>query len=372
MMSDSRNREKVRHALTQVIDDAAAVPTLSPRDMDFAFRVARRARLLGRLAHSLLDSEKAALLPQTAVDQLEGAAAMARARARLAMWELDRIARAMTDSPETPLVIMKGCAYLVLELPNAPGRVFADVDLLTAEGCLGDVERCLNERGWETRKLSPYDQNYYRNWTHELPPMVHEEREVEIDLHHNVLPRTARLNPSSAKLLESAQPLPDSRYRVLGSEDILLHAMTHLMFDADLADQLRDLLDIRDIALHFAASEECFWQRLVSRAVELDLTLPAYYSLRYCQRLLDADIPVAVMNQVEDWAPPKPLRWMMDQCVPRALYPQHPDAPDRVTEFCRLLMYVRSHWIRMPPWLLVYHLSYKFLVTRFGKNTAQA
>jgi hypothetical protein len=56
----------------------------------------------------------------------------------------------------------------------------------------------------------------------------------------------------------------------------------------------------------------------------------------------------------------------MDRLAPRALMPQHPDRPDRWSGLARLLLYIRSHWIRMPPWLLAYHLGYKFAATRMG------
>ena len=52
----------------------------------------------------------------------------------------------------------------------------------------GGAERRLVEQGWQGTKLSPYDQHYYRAWTHELPPLVHVEREVEADLQDDTRP----------------------------------------------------------------------------------------------------------------------------------------------------------------------------------------
>ncbi len=188
---------------------------------------------------------------------------------------------------------------------------------------------------------------------------------MEIDLHHNVLPRTARLKPDGVKLLERSRPLAESRYRVLCEEDIVLHAMTHLMFDSDLADKLKDLVDVADLIEHFSASSDDFWEVLVERAGELDLKRPAYYSLRYCQKFLGTEIPEHVQQTVASWGPFAPVRALMDALAERALFPLHPDRPSRWAQLSRLLLYMRSHWIRMPPWLLAYHLSVKFLRTRF-------
>ena len=82
----------------------------------------------------------------------------------------------------------------------------ADVDLLVPESALGAVEQALAARGWQTKELSPYDQHYYREGTHELPPMTHVERDVEVDLHHSILPRTSRLKPDSALPILSFWP----------------------------------------------------------------------------------------------------------------------------------------------------------------------
>lgn len=359
-------RAHVREIVNRLVRSPQEMPNLGAAEMDMTLRVGRRARLLGRVANRLRDAGHLETLSPLVADQLESMLTMAESRKRLALWELDRIDWALGDHP-APLVVMKGCTYVLLGLPNAPGRVFADVDLLTDRDQLAVVEELLSERGWETQKLSPYDQNYYRNWTHELPPLVHCEREVEIDLHHNVLPPTARLKPASDKLLERSRPVDGSRYRVLCDEDIVLHAMTHLMFDADLDDKIRDLVDIHDLVTHFAEKRESFWSDFVQRVEDLGLERPAYYSLRYCQALLKTAIPRSVTTASDHWGPPRLVVRLMDFLVPRALYPPHPDAPSAVDGWCRLLLYMRSHWIRMPPWLLAYHLSYKFFMTRIRR-----
>lgn len=356
---------ELRATLTDIVLAPDAVAGLSGARLDLALRLARRARLLGRLAAKLAEAGLLERLPGVARDQLAAALAMAESRERVARWEMECLARALEDMPAAPLIALKGCAYLLLGLPNTAGRVFADVDLLTEESRLADIERRLNERGWRSQPLQPYDQRYYRRWTHELPPLIHVEREVEVDLHHNVVPRTARLKPDPHLLVENSRELPGSGYRVLADEDIVLHAMVHLMFDSDLADNLRDLVDIHDLLTHFSRSDEGFWDRLSSRAAKLDLARPAFYSLRYCKKFLRTPVPAEVIDARAGWAPPGPVLALMDRLVPHALYPQHPDTPRRAIETSRLLLYMRSHWLRMPPWLLAYHLAYKFVRNRF-------
>jgi len=358
----------VRRLLRAVVRAPQDVVAWPVEQLDLALRLARRVRLLGRLAAHLERVGMLARLPTPARDQLESALVVVAARSRLARWELDRLAFALRGAAVGRVVALKGSAYLLAGLPNAAGRVFADVDLLFAERELAGAERALVAQGWRGTKLSPYDQHYYRAWTHELPPLVHAEREVEADLHHNILPRTSRLKPDGAALFASAVPIEGAPFARLDDRDLVLHAMTHLMFDSELADALRDLVDIDDLLRHFAAADERFWERLWARAGELDLERPAFYALRYARRFLSTPVPSTVEERSNDGAPPRLVVWLMDVLVPLALFPVHPDVPSRAAAAARFLLYVRSVWIRMPPLLLARHLAYKFYLRRLRRS----
>ena len=370
--SSERPEDAVRRVLVGVVRAPESVATWPAEDLDLALRLARRVRLLGRLAARLERAGLLASLPAPAREQLESVLVVVAARSRVARWELDRLAAALRGMSNRRIVVLKGSAYLLADSPNASGRLFADVDLLFAEADLAEAERLLVAQGWHGTKLSPYDQHYYRAWTHELPPLVHVDREVEADLHHNILPRTSRLKPSGASLLSAAVPIAGERFLRLNDCDAALHAITHLMFDSDLADSLRDLVDIDDLLRHFAAADERFWERLWARAEELDLARPAFYALRYARLLLGTPVPESVVQHSRRGAPLRAIVWLMDQLVPRALFPVHPDTQSRVSAAARLLLYVRSVWIRMPPLLLARHLAYKFYVRRIHRAKTDA
>lgn len=350
---------QVRRLVTAALRDPAGVTELAPRELDLTLRLMRRAGLLGRLASRLGERGFPPALPCIAVDQLVSARVSVEARQRAARWELDRLAWALEGAAVSPPVALKGCGYLLLGLPNAAGRSFADVDLLVPGRELPAVEARLRERGWQPTVLSAYDERYYRRWAHELPPMTHAEREVEVDLHHAILMTTARLAPDSALLLGEARAVPGSRFRVLAPVDMVLHAMTHLMFGEDLSDALRELVDIDDLLRHFGRHEPGFWQRFWPRAEKLDLARPAFYGLRYAGALLGTPIPAEVAAASRAGAPPAAALALMDRLAPHALFPAHPDLPLRRSALARTLLYVRAHWIRMPPAMLARHLGYK-------------
>lgn len=357
----------VRRLLTAVLRAPESAVSLSASELGLTLRLARRVRLLGHIGSRLQGRQLLDALPEAAREQLTSALVVVQARSRVTQWELNRLAWAFRDRPQMRAVVLKGCAYLLAKLPNAVGRVFADVDLLFDERELDDAERLLVERGWRGTKLEPYDQHYYRAWTHELPPLVHPEREVEADLHHNILPRTARLKPSGARLLANARPIEGGPFLRLADCDLVLHAMTHLMFDSDMTDCLRDLVDIDVLLRHFSSDDARFWETLWSRAIELDLARPAFYSLRYAHDLLSTPVPEPVLRRSQDGAPPGVIVRLMDRLVPRALFPVHPDVPSRAAVVARFLLYLRSLWIRMPPLLLARHLLYKFYVRRIRR-----
>lgn len=361
----------VRDGLRQVLAEPSLLERLPPQELDFALRVARRGNVLGYLAARLQRDGLLNRLPLEAADQLESTLVHAEASTRLALWELNRILSALADGPPLDVVVLKGCAYALAGLPNHRGRSFADVDLLFAEADLKEAERRLLRRGWRSTKLTPYDQHYYRVWTHELPPISHPQRGVEADLHHNILPRTSRLRPQAAKLLADAQPLPANalygipagRLKRLSDADLVLHTMTHLFYDSDFADRLRDLADVDLLLRHFAADDEAFYERVARRAVELDLARPAFYALYFSVRWLATPVPAAALDAARaSGAPPKPVLVLMAWLIERAIFPRHPDKPSRVAALARTALYMRSHWIKMPPFLLSRHLTYKLFV----------
>lgn len=354
--------DEVRALLERVLREPREFAQLAPAQMDLAIRLLRRARLLARVAVRM--GEQPAL-PRAARDALDSAVIAARSRARLALWELDRIAWALREDDATaaarvPVVVMKGAAYLLCNFEHARGRQFADVDLMVPEASLGWIERCLLERGWGGTELSAYDERYYREWTHELPPMRHDEREVEIDIHHNLVMRTARVKPDAAKLLAAARAVPGSRFEVLAPLDMVIHAATHLFLSSEMDDSLRELVDLDALMRQFGEHEAGFWDELLPRARELELSRPVAYALRYCQRHLATPVPAGTLAESAGDLPPAPILWLMDRCIPLALFPPHPEGAGSAAARARLLLFVRTHWLRMPPVRLVRHLAYKF------------
>lgn len=347
-----------RDALVAALLEPARVLDLNELAWDLLIRQGRRANLLARLAHTLAGRGLLDQVPEAPRRHLESALLMVE-RQHLAMhWEVECIRQALADSG-MPVVLLKGAAYVMAGVPAAHGRTFSDVDILVPRARLEEAESRLMIHGWQGSHHDEYDQRYYRRWMHEIPPMRHLRRGTTIDVHHAILPDTARIKVNNAALLAAARPLAGHPgLLVLQPMDMLLHSATHLFHEGELGNGLRDLFDLDSLFRHFGADPE-FWEALAPRARELGLGRPLHYAVRYTRMLLDTPIPEALVQAVAEFAPPAPVAALMDACYARGLRPHHASCRDAGTGPAALALYIRSHWMRMPFFLLAVHLTRK-------------
>lgn len=359
MTKAASETRRAQRLLIEALRAPKQLPALPPADWELLLRVARRARVLGRLESDLAQAGLFGAIPPRAATHLRAASNVIAHRNTLISWEVNRILWALKGM-DVPLILLKGTAYLLADFPPARGRIFADVDLLVPEDRIGEVEERLVARGWFKTQIDPYDDRYYRLWMHEIPPLRHLERGTEIDIHHRLLPKTSRLKSDPAPLFSAAQPLADQRLSVLAPTDMVLHALSHLFLEGDPDEglRLRDLVDVHDLLIHHGESPD-FWVALGPRARTLGLERLLYYGLNHAQRLFGTPIPPVVLHELDQAAPVWPMRKMMHCLIHLAILPGHPDHPSMMAGLARWLIYVRAHWLRMPLDLLIKHLSHK-------------
>jgi len=337
------------------------VSALSQAEWDLLIRQGRRTNLLARLAHQLTQFELIASVPLAPRNHLKSALRMAQRQQVALRWEVTCISKAFAGGEARP-ILLKGAAYVMAGLDVAHGRTFSDVDILVPKGLLGHCEAQLMLHGWQASNHDAYDQRYYRRWMHEIPPLRHVRRGTTLDLHHSILPQTARTSVNTRALLDGAHEVPGiPGVYVLQDTDMVIHSATHLFHEGDFEKGLRDLFDLDSLLRQFGAVSG-FWQQLVPRASTLGLTRPLYYALRYTTSMLGTPVPADILALAEIGRPAAPLTRLMDACYLRALRPAHASSTPPGTGLVRLLLYLRSHWIKMPFHLLAYHLGRKLLV----------
>jgi Uncharacterised nucleotidyltransferase len=363
--------------LVAALRDPASTKKLDAKSWTALLTIARAEQLIGTLAHRLRGQD----MPVSVAAILEDVRTNAEYQKRTALWEADCARRALAGYPGK-VVLMKGTAYVAAGLKAGEGRHIGDLDIMVAQADIPQVEALLlGEGGWEWVKEDAYDDAYYRNHMHELPPMIHKERDRMIDVHHTILPLTARPRPDAGAMLGDAikpsplqgrglgegaeradasvgvtqtapSPNPSSEGEgnsdlfIFAPTDMVIHCAAHLIADGDLSGGLRNLWDMHCLLGEFGSEE--FWPALKSRAHHHQLWPAVHCAARLAYSLYGTAIP----KEWQSWN--RQDKWYIARLTAR-------DNWGRSTrKFIRLIFYMRSHWLRMPPLMLMRHLWVKW------------
>ncbi|ATE59014.1 nucleotidyltransferase domain-containing protein [Thauera sinica] len=333
----------------------------SLREWSTLISTARAANLLGRLAERLRDADIDG--PAPAARHLDGARQLSERQHRSVTWEAHCLQRAL-GGLGVPVVLLKGAAYVMGGLPVSRGRLFGDIDILVPRAALGDVEIHLMINGWTSAKTDPYDQMYYRQWMHELPPMVNLKRGTVIDVHHTILPLTSTSTPDAERIIARSAALPElPALRIPCPEDLVIHSITHLMHEGELHNGLRDLSDIDDLLRRFDGMPG-FWDRLPEYAVQHGLAYPVAFGLRLVQSFFGTPVPAAVLRSLDGDRPAGFPSSLLESIYRQAIRPDGEGSASVPTRMANLALYVRAHHLRMPFPLLLRHLARKALMRR--------
>ncbi|MBZ9647283.1 nucleotidyltransferase family protein [Sphingobium sp. 3R8] len=317
--------------LVRTLRDPASAGALDADGWNRLLAAARAERLIGTLAYRL----EGAALPDAVWPILDDARRDSGREAQQALWEADRAVQALRGL-DVRLVLLKGAAYVAAGLRAGQGRFIGDLDILVPRDAMPAVERALIAAGWEWVKEDPYDDAYYRQWMHELPPMIHVERDRMIDVHHTILPLTARQTPDAAAMIADAVHITDGLY-ILSVEDRIVHSVAHMLADGDMQGGLRNLWDI------YCLLPDADRATLEARATRHGLALHVRQARRLAGAIYGAGARLTL--------------W--DRLVRARLLAR--DGWGR--ESRKLLVFaffVRSHWLRMPPLMLARHLFTKW------------
>jgi hypothetical protein len=180
---------------------------------------------------------------------------------------------------------------------------------------------------------------------HELPPLIHRTRDRMIDVHHTILPMTARPRPNAHAMIDASVAL-DNGLRILCPADIVIHAAAHLFADGDLAGGLRNLWDIDRLLRQFDSPG--FWRSLAERARLHQLRPAVARALRLSNRLYGTPVDRALAGRFS----------LVDRLFEARLLARNGWGQER-RKLLRFAFYLRGHWLRMPPLMLMRHLWVK-------------
>ena len=349
-------------ALVNVLRNPAQVQGYALKEWDLLVRQARRADMLATVFSLINDAGFDQKIPADVRHHFDAHTTLVHANQTAIRWEVAQIYRVLEGLSEPP-ILLKGAAYVEAGLQVAIGRIFNDIDILVPKADIEKAEKTLFFAGWSSGHLDDYDQKYYRTWMHELPPMQHLRRGTALDVHHTLLPETGRLKPNIRKLMDAAITLTerdDCAVRVLAPVDMVLHSAAHLFHEGEFDHGLRDLFDLHRLLIQFS-NEPGFWQDLIVRAQEVDLVQPLFYATRYTNKILQTPVPKDVLEELQGKSSAGMLDWVIDFSYERTLISDHATCRKQFTGLAEYILFVRSHYLRMPLRLLIPHLLHKSL-----------
>jgi hypothetical protein len=340
---------KSKNALIDFLINPDCLKEFSLDDFDTFIKQSYSTGLVARVFHILTTNNLCSHVPKNLQWHFSSAHKVFLAHKFDVKNEVARIVAALKYVKVEP-VFLKGTAYILANDSCHQGRLFADIDIFVDKKDITSTEEILRWNGWVANKLDEHDEKYYRDWMHEIPPMVNSKTNMTIDVHHNLIPLVSRIKLDSAKLKDRIESNKND-VKYLAPEDRVLHSAAHLLLDGEFEHGFRDVHD-----LYLLISE---------RAEQLGFELILYYCLMLQQRIFTLVIPDNyIVSLAAKIGSPVITSIVLDMFVTVI----HPDTALKNSGKQRIyaqMLFIRSHWLKMPMYILIPHLFHKAFITPY-------
>ena len=317
--------------------------------------VLREEKLLATLYHLALETAVFEHYPEFAQRHLYSASIYASRQSKQIFYEALLLQELLEKNGVTP-IFLKGANYTLRSSRNSQGRICSDIDVLVKVEELDSCESLLLSQNWHSEKLTQYDEQYYRQWTHEIPPLIHPFRGTVLDVHHNLyLPISGR-SPKIELFINELEFTADN-FAVLKIPQTVMHSIIHLFMNENFSSGMRDLFDIyRLIEEH---SDESFWKDITVLARQSHFLVELQYCLVALETIFSFDAPEYVSIALHDNQLSWPQKIWAKHIFVNAILPQHPLISLNRQHFASSVAYFRGHWVKMPKTVLVKHFVVK-------------
>lgn len=315
--------------------------------------ILRETKLLASFYYQLVDTGQFELVPDFAALHLKSAKKHALRQAQQIRFEGQELKHAL-DEESIPVFFLKGASYILRESKNGRGRIASDIDALTSKENLPLAEQVLRKNGWQIKELTEYDDKYYRQWAHEIPPMSHPFRGTVLDLHHNLyLPISGRA-PKMDMFIKGALAFDD--LMVLGDEATVLHSVIHLYMNEDFSSAFRDLFDLFCL---LEKRSESFYENLYNLAEQSGFTFELFCCFYALERYFGLVVPLEIYDKCQKAHHSYTDRLWREVIFFNAVVPSHNSVVKAKHKLARDLVYLRGHFIKMPTHILFKHMLIK-------------
>ena len=343
----------VNQLLTLFSPSAELLNEITEKEWETLVLVAREGGVLGRLYYKMADQSLLDALPEYPKKHMLAASLYADRQAQQVRFESQLLVDTLGEEYRQQHMFLKGAAYVLSDDPVHRGRTFSDIDLLVRKSQISQVEQKLMVYGWFQDEKSDYDQHYYRNWIHEIPPLSHAVRGTVLDLHHNIVPPVSGRAPDT-ELLWQELITKGSGVSYMCPAGLSLHSLVHLFFQEEFSHGFRDLSDLNILFTHHG-TEAGYWETLLSLAHNTGFGRETFFAVRYCQYFFNTQIPQFVTDSLEQYKPTSLKLTLLDWAFKKILVPHHSSCKESGFNLANNLLFVRGHLLKMPLHILLYH-----------------
>lgn len=357
--------------LIQVLKSPACIKKFNDLQWDTLTCQARSSGLLGRLFHLFSQADLLNDIPSYVIWHYEAANQITDRLKKNALREVDELNKAL-NKQNINATFLKGAAYQVSGASCNYGRFMSDIDILVDKAHLNKAQGLLLRFGWLSAPMDDYDQHYYRQWMHEIPPLRHFERETTLDVHHNILPLTNKNVPLASQLkTRIVNHEWCGEVNVLIPTDTVIHSAVHLFTESEFHHALRDLSDLHLLITEYSVSNATFTEQLITRANELGLSRYIWLALTFTKQVFDTEFDTKLIDKLSYKAPSKLHSAILSFSYSNVFLPNHGSCRTWKVDVAEELLFWRSHLIKMPLRILVPHLikkSYKRIKDNVKKD----
>lgn len=359
------------HLTPQQIVDLLLHPKLAldltPAQSSYLIFVLRENRSLARFSYLAKNAGIVNQLPNKVKHHLNASKIKADRQIHQAQFEAEELTKNLKKINVTP-IFLKGVAYTVLQNKTSLGRTYSDMDVLVKKNELTKVEQYLSLYGWFSKKSNDYDQKYYRQWAHEIPPMYQGIRGTIADIHHNIIPPISGKAPDIS-LFSQEIITTKNNLHTLSKHGLTLHSIIHLFFNEDFTHAFRDIFDLHLLFTQaMQEHDEIFWQALFDLAIKTRFNIELFYAVRYCSKILGTKFPQEFYQKVQNLKPNKTQLRVADFIFLTVLYPRHSSYKSLTRTLKESLAVLRGHLLKMPLHILLYHSCHKIIDKLLSKN----
>lgn len=270
-------------------------------------------------------------------------------------WHVEKL---IENNPDNiSFLVLKGAAYLFADKNVAVGRTMSDADILVTKASLDKAEFWLFLNGYVAINEDEYDDFYYRQWMHELPPFVNINGGLTLDLHHNLLPITSKRFIEPNLLFDEATEVKPNFY-IPCDADLIVHSAVHLLQDSVFHRTLRDLNDLYHLTTEYSLQYSSL-STLIERAKTLRLERDVAKILSLLNAVFHRVLSPNESEFVESCLG-RSLLWRLEKrCYITMLTQPLLSEWTLKHHLSSWALFVKSHLIKMPITLLIKHTCVK-------------